>query len=568
VPEPGLRTSNTHRVPRRRTPGRLAGLLCGIWLAATAAAQQQPVNNGNTNGKMRVREVIVRTQPIFDETTSEENFGARLVNAVHWTTREGVIRRECWIDPGDEIDELTASELERNLRRLGLFAEASVRLVETATPGVVDLEITTRDRLSLSASVGASYVGGTTSMRADLGERNLLGTGNDLSASFARNSDEEFRGAVRYSDLHVFDTWHTADLRLESTEEGEGFGLAVRRPIKHLRDPRGYGIAFGFDDAEVDYYRDGQSVAQVGERHGSLRADISWGSGPRLQRRQRGLRIAFDHRRYDPATGPFAGSIDVPEDTWSLFVGPTAHWAWTDGYREVEGLDTLGYVQDITLGVDLSTSIGARWRQEGEEPGDLQPEWNGGIGWSAEWLSDWFTYLGASGSTRIDGGRAVGWSASAAGRALLRLTDRTALAASLSYDATEELQDLPVELTLGEDNGLRGYPNRVFAGTRRTRMNLELRHDSGLQYASFRPGLLAFFDAGTASFDDDLGPIHSSAGVGLRIGSPQLLGKTVLRLDLAYPFDLVDPEQEQWQVSFAIGQVFTFGGNSSELSTR
>ena len=82
----------------------------------------------------RLGDVEVVTGPIFSAGEERETLFRRLVNATHWTTRESVVRREIWKRRGDPVDEAFAAELERNLRALGLFAEADVTLVPPPSP--------------------------------------------------------------------------------------------------------------------------------------------------------------------------------------------------------------------------------------------------------------------------------------------------------------------------------------------------------------------------------------------------------------------------------------------------
>jgi hypothetical protein len=514
----------------------------------------------------RLREVRITTNDVFAAT--DERLLTQVVNALHWQTRREVVAREIWLRRGDHVDARLAAELERNLRGLGLFSDVTVRLVATGQPGEVDLEVITRDRLTLNVGAGGSYVGGVSGFRTSLGEGNLLGRGDRLVASFAENSEGEYRGSVAFTDLHVLDSWHTATVRASRTDEGDSAGLDVRRPFKHLADPRGYGVSIAQDDTEADYYRGGESVAEVPYRRSALLADMAWAAGSRDARRFLGVAFAAEQVDHAIARGPLAASIHVPGDTWSVFFGPTASWQWVTGYRKVEGLDTLDYVQDLTLGPSVGMTLGARWRDEDGLAGALQPEAGLAVAFASEPLADVFTNLGARGGVRGDDADAVGWNASVFARAFALATELQTFAASCTFDAVEETQDLPRELTLGEDNGLRGYKARLFAGTRRVRTNLEHRFDTGLELATLRFGLIAFTDTGWVGTGSDLGRPWTSAGVGLRIGSKPLLGDGVMRIDVAKPFDDIVDQSDGLKVSVTIGQVFTFGGNASGLGVR
>lgn len=534
--------------------------------ARTPAAEESPTA---ARPKGRLRAVRIVRNDIFDEAAARGRPLATIVNALHVTTQEHVIARELWFHPGDLVDASMAAEFERNLRALGLFAEARAELVPTGTDGEYDLVVTTRDRLSLNFGAGASFVGGVGGVRGSIGEGNLFGDGNRVSVGYAGNSEDEYRGSFSYTDLHLLDTWHTAFLRLARTEDGDSYGATLQRPFKHLLDPRGYTVAVDHVETTADYYRFGETVASVPDSRNVLAADITWATGERFERRRIGFALEAEQHDYDPATGPLAPEFRVPGDTSSVFFGPTAHWQDIAEFRKVDGLDTLGFIQDLRLGVDLGVTAGARWRSEQGAGSEVQPELSASGGWSHEPVRDVFTNVLGRASARWFAGDPVGWQLSAGGRLFAMLDANNTLALGITFDAVEETQDLPAELTLGEDNGLRGYRARLFAGTRRLRTNLEHRLDTGIELLTFRLGLVGFVDAGWVGRGADLGSAFPSAGVGLRVGSQRLLGSNVLRLDVAKPLDDVPGESGNWSVSVTIGQVFTFGGGSAnELGAR
>lgn len=530
-------------------------------LAPLALAQQQ---GGPARG--RLRQVLVTTRDVFDQPTASKRLLARLVNALHWETSEDTVRREVWLQPGEVVTAEQAAELERNLRATGLFAEVTVRLVFVDGSDLVDLEVKTSDRFSVFFGAGASYVGGVTGFRAAVGESNLFGQGDRLGVSYAENSDGEFRGSFAFNDRHLFDTWHTSTLRASRGDDGDSFSVEVRRPFKHLADPFGYGFAAEQVSDEIEYYRNADSVAQVPDRHSKLTSDLSWADGPIDRRHYAGLVFAIEDHAYQSATGPMAPDFRVPGDTQSLFVGAQARWDLVDGYREVEGLDTLDFVQDLTLGLSFGATLGARWRDEVGADAALQPELAVDAKWATEPLPEVFLNLDSRGQLRLDGGEAVGWQAHAGAWLYAMTSKRNTLCGSATLDAVEEKQDLPIELTLGEDNGLRGYPARQFAGTSRLRTNFEDRYDLGTGFATLRFGGVAFFDTGWVGDHSALGRPYTSTGLGLRIGSKPLFGGGILRIDVAKPLDFVDGVSDGWKVSVTIGQVFTFGGNATALA--
>jgi hypothetical protein len=537
-----------------------ARLWAGLALAALGAAPAQAQDSWT------IREVQIGTRDVFATDEAAENGLYRFFNALHVPTREEVVRREVWFESGDRITEPERAELERNLRATGLFGAIDVRLVDTGTPGEVDLVVDTHDRFSLIGSAGGSVVGEVTGYYAMVGETNLFGTGNSIALFASGNDEDESEFGVDYSDWQLFDTWHRLDVAAGATEEGPFVRAAVTRPFKHLRDPWSYGFAAGYEENDVDYFAGGESVAEVPRERTAFSLFAERAHGPADLRRSLGLELSFDDSSFGAASGPAAGQIAVPGDLTQVALGPYGRIQWERAYRELQYLDALDYAQDATLGAELELFAGALHRDEDGAGEQVEPLVRTDLRAAAEALPDTYLTLSAAGQARWYAGDTMGWTAAAALHAFQLSLPRQTLALSLAYDEVFEGENLPLQLNLGEDNGLRGYPAREFAGTERYRLNLEDRIDLGASWSSFDLGLVAFCDAGwIAAGTPDLGDALRSVGVGLRIGSSEVLGAGVLRIDLSFPLD--DPGGEDYDplLSLAYGQVFGFFGNASTL---
>lgn len=537
----------------------LVGLLA---LRPLQAQTEPPVDRGI------LREIRVFAEDVFAPDVAGRKPLAALVNALHWQTREDTISRELWLLPGDLITTTETAEIERNLRALGLFAEVTATLLPTPRAGHVDLEIRTRDRLTLAFSAGASTLGGVTSYRLSAGESNLLGLGDRLSASFTENSEREFRGSVVYTDLHLLDTWHTSTIRATKTENGEAFSMLVARPIKHLADPLGYQFATNHEETAAEYFRNGDSAAKVPLTEQQLDGGFTWVRGPAHDREFLDIFGTLQRREFGVARGLLAENLRVPGDTDIVRAGLRVQRQYITGFRKVTNLDTLDFVQDLRLGWSASVGGALQWRQEQSAGEALQPILTLAANWTNEATAGVYLSLTARQELRWDGSEIVGRDTQVGVFAMTALTGQTTLASSISFDAVRERQDLPVELTLGDDNGLRGYGARQLHGSARVRTNLELRHDTGLELATVRIGVVGFADLGWIGEIEELGATQAGAGIGLRLGSRALFGSSVLRIDLAHPLVEVPGDERKWQASIAVGQVFTFGGYANQLGGR
>jgi outer membrane translocation and assembly module TamA len=118
---------------------------------------------------------------------------------------------------------------------------------------------------------------------------------------------------------------------------------------------------------------------------------------------------------------------------------------------------------------------------------------------------------------------------------------RRLLFASATLDFARDL-DLDNRLSIGGDNGLRGYPLRYQAGSRRALFTVEERYFTRwYPWRLFQVGGAAFIDVGRAWGDDplaqqDLGWL-GDIGIGARFGSSRSGTGTMVHVDLAMPLD-------------------------------
>jgi hemolysin activation/secretion protein len=149
---------------------------------------------------------------------------------------------------------------------------------------------------------------------------------------------------------------------------------------------------------------------------------------------------------------------------------------------------------------------------------------------------------------------------------LWQQSDNWRFFARLDYRPTRNLP-LDTQLTLGGDNGLRGYPNRYQIGDRSVLASLEQRYYSGAYpFGLFRVGYAAFVDVGRAWFEDEPPawvPARegrhfdtlSNVGVGLRLESVRTRRDRLLHIDFAKP--LVDgPGVNTWEFTITAKQSF------------
>ena len=190
--------------------------------------------------------IVVVSHNVFSAGGDGPGFVARLANALHVTTRAGVIRRELLIDPGQPYDSARVVESERALRGLNVF-----RLVQLDTvrlDGRLALRVETADGWSTKPQASFSSAGGSATWSLGLVEENFVGTATQLTATYTSTPDRtslEFQ----YQSPHLL--WRRDPLLLGYKDLSDGrVGLWS------------YGVPFYQTAARWSLVTDGEDVSQ------------------------------------------------------------------------------------------------------------------------------------------------------------------------------------------------------------------------------------------------------------------------------------------------------------------
>ena len=518
----------------------------------------------NSDSAKRIRAVTIKTRDVFSAEKAAKRPFYRLLNALHVPTREAVVKRELWFGAGDLVEPWEVQELERHLRDMGLFGEVDVSLTDSGHPEGEELQIRTRDRFSLNSGAGGFFVGGVSGVSGSLGDSNLFGTGNRLGVRYSKNSDDEESGSISFTDTQFLDSW--ASLRVSGgfTDEGSDSSISLWKPFQHLRDSRAWNVSASQEESEVDYFLGGDTFAEVPRESESVHLAYRFGEGGATHQSTSGIDLRFVRQDFGAATGMGAAGIAVPGDLTRLDLGWIGSFRREFDHLKRTGIDSIDYVEDIPMGARYEWYLGAAQREEEGAADALEPLALVGYREALAAGDAGLVTLSLSGQSRWRSGSVVGWSANGAVHAYHQGSPAQTWALNVDFAQAFEGEDLPTQLTLGEDNGLRGYPAREFQGTRRLRFNLENRIRTDMRVRSIRLGLVPFFDAGWIG-EDSLGSARTSVGLGLRLGSTEIFGSGVIRIDLAFPLDEHLGERFDPSLSVSLGQVFSIFGNSSAL---
>lgn len=481
-------------------------------------------------------DVRISNSDIFDLDDPQEN-GAfyRIINALHIQTREEVIRRQLLLHTGDPYSQDVVAETERLLRTNKYLQSAEVRPIQLEN-GKVDLEVVTEDTWTLSPDISFSYKGGASTGGFEFEEANLLGTGSDVKLGY-KSRVERNQAYFGYRDNQLGASRMQLDLWGAQASDGSSYRLMLEQPFYALDARRAGGVYLQTFDQVDPLYQLGEVYDEV--RHDARRFEVfhGWSEG-----------LVHDHvSRYKIGLGYDAHSFDAvdsmqispyaPADRRDVY--PFVAWEWLENhFEQTQNADNIARIEDRFLGSRVAARLGYASTALGSDD------------------DAWVYALEAQRSARLFGdtvmlhGGLRGRQASrdpdsyrfeTGARWYHRQSPKRLMYAELS-GAVAEQPDTDEQLTIGGDNGLRGYPMRYQAAKAVAMLTLEQRfYTDWYPFRLFRVGAVMFADVGRAwgvygTPDADLGLLRD-VGVGLRIGNSRSSRGSMLHIDVAYPLD-------------------------------
>jgi outer membrane protein assembly factor BamA len=532
----------------------LAWLLIGLAPLTAGAQGRLPSFDELEAAGAVIGEIKVETHDIFDlSDPHESNFFYSAANELHVTTRPWVIRRMLLFKPGDRVSHTVISETERIIRATSSVYEVVIRPIRYQD-GVVDIEVSTRDTWTLEVNASFSRSGGENTGGFGIKESNFLGTGTTIG--FGRSKDVDRTGSrVEVGHQHLFDGWTTALLARTSYTDGYSTTFNFARPFYSLDTRWAAGVSGGNFLRNDPIFRNGENVAEY--RHNSHFGEAYAGWSPGrvgawTQRFSVGASYNDDAYALDPHKPPPSA---LPPDR--TFAGPfVRHEVIEDDYFQTVNRDLIERPEYLTMGLHSVVQVGRSLAAFGatEEPWLLSASVSKGFRVGIAQVLASVTGTGQYGTTSGDvrtGGVSARYFAPQTGRFLFYF--------SAALDAVKPASPAD-ELLLGGDNGVRGYPLRYQAGTRRAVFNIEERYYTDwFPLRLFRVGWALYYDVGRAWDGEQPNATPgwlSNVGFGMRILSARASTGNVVHIDLAVPLHRVDPTVPHYQLVVVTGKAF------------
>jgi hypothetical protein len=524
---------------KKRNAQKTANTVLTLALLLAACATHAGCQlTGNDPGALEragivIDQIDIESKSIFEEADPEQNNAVyRLANRLHIQTREQTLRAQLLFTEQQIFSQRLIDESLRNLRTLRFLREPTAAVTCVADRLVIT--ITSSDVWTLTPTLTFSRKGGANKSSVGIEDNNFLGRGK-LFEAVIRNDRNRSTRQLRYEDPNVLGSRHRLQVVQRSSDDGDGGRVAVELPFYALDAKRQWLLNFDSDEliarrsifgAEADQYRANYRNLEI-----SAGASEGVGANGWVIRQYLGVRQERARFRALPASRfalPADRQLSYP--FWRLE-------ALQDRFSTTSSQDQIGRTEDLLLGQSYDVELGAAAKALDSDRNQLVARANYSYGLT---LADDVLFLDSHLQGRF-GSRTEQQLFGAGLRYYTALENQRRFFVSAGLDVGRKL-DLDQPLTLGGENGLRGYPFDYQFGDRRALLTVEQRF-----YSDWRP--LQLFQVGAAAFVDvgkvwgrsavpapALGTL-ANVGFGLRLGNLRSARGNQLHIDFAYPLN-------------------------------
>ncbi|KFZ36230.1 hypothetical protein HR45_17755 [Shewanella mangrovi] len=516
---------------------RVVLLIWGMISFTVVAAEAPPQVQDNAE-HYAVGKIIVLSNPIFDESADNAIFLHHWANALHINTREHVIRDRLSFHEGDDVTRKQLDEAQRILRAEPYLRDAKITVAKPdpssdASSDSVNILVETWDQWSLLPTVDFGRTGGQNKFSLGIKDDNILGLG--IQSQFEYQSDENrtgyrfnFKSAVTWVDHgQIAGDFH-------SNDDGNSSYLAFKKPFYTLSDERAYGVSYARNNRLNTFRQNGQDLSQYREL--LKQNSLFWGFkfAETSDTRQR-LLFGITQDFHDFETDYYTRK-PLPQDREYLY--PWMQWEYLqDDFVVMQNVHLINFNEDINLG----------WHHIGRM--GIETHDNDGLGYHFWWdtsrgySSDQqlilfnFDMQLTQGTEQPDYFK-VGGDA----EYFYRFTPKWSAYSHFRVISSQN-RYLDWPLGLGDDTGVRGYPNQFQLGDHQWLFTAEVRNYPNINlYQLAELGWVAFVDVGRAfggdlAADNEVKGVIGALGVGARIYSSRSSYGNVVHIDFSMPFN-------------------------------
>ena len=548
--------------PRLRQALRVTGALTALALTLSGGWTSQLRAQESAAGMVApapvVDTIIIVRSNVFTAEEVESSGFFRLMNSIHVTTKEWLIRDYLLFEAGQPFDAAEVAESERKLRAKHLFRALSIDSVRLED-GRLAVRIESQDGWSLKPKFALSIASsGDWTGALGMNEINLLGTGNQVYLAYVKEIDREGLNTTVEFD-RMLGSEIDFQLNYAGMSDGKNGNWITGVPFRNSGST--HSLEWDGLSANQDVFRyrneldpDGTVLDTTIYRRDALINNLTGALATRHS--------PDDYLRFGAVAGVRKEEFYLPTSDGSApddsVYGTIGGWA---EFSEIEYLTLRRFNAFSTEDMELSKSV--------RLTATLAPD---AFGWQGTGVA---LGIKASGGSKAFGGKGWAWAdveanyqwggvAQDSGRVVINLAGgfkhaerhSTAVQVQVGRLWNQKPGD---EFDLGFASAPRGWPAHSFVGNRMWWTTAEHRVyavDDFLGVIGI--GFAGFIDYGGAWYDDQESRSGGSAGIGLRLGSAISSVAATTRIDLTLNFgsDLDSAGASRMALVFGSGFAF------------
>ncbi|MEJ5287209.1 MAG: hypothetical protein CH6_3675 [Candidatus Kapaibacterium sp.] len=480
--------------------------------------------------QFRVNDIFIERLNVFDSTSKDWFFAAKLANSLHFLTRQYVIEDELLFSRGDIIDDNILLETEKNLRSMNLFSRVEIT-IDSLDPLNCNVYVVTKDRWSTNPSLLFGTGGEAYRLGFRIEELNFLGTGTTIVPEFLYRSENDTRMQVRAKlyQRRLFRSDFSIKYEFFINRFRTLHNLSFWKPFFSRQTKNSFGATivnnFGND---LLFTGNGQyQKMNFYEKGGTIWYSHSWFKEDRLF-----ISGLLDVRKVIRGAQTYTRAFD---NSGRIFV---AFSSISENFYKSDKLNTF-LTEDIVVGGWGSAVLGRTFKID---TNGTDAFYLAGVGEKSYLSPDERVYLFG----RLAGGSAfansIGFNTyqEFLGLMYYRFNDNILFATQVKQQTVWNWRGVR-QLLLDDKHYLRGYTLNELAGDNRLVANFEFRFFPNVHFWIFQFSGVLFYDGGTVwnqNTEIFKSRWRNSAGFGFRIHNDKTSGKLgIIRIDFAFNFD-------------------------------
>ncbi|GIU21669.1 ShlB/FhaC/HecB family hemolysin secretion/activation protein [Shewanella sp. MBTL60-007] len=540
----------------------LALAICFSTQAGAASAESKTPDNhssGEDEQKKPTKNIVIKSNDIFDLSDPETFFIHRWANYLHINTRDLVIRDKLSFYEGDDVSQKDLEEAQRILRSQPYIRDARVTFSQPATDADLadegeNILVETWDNWSLLPTFSASHSGGESKFSIGLKEDNLLGYG--IRTRIKYQSNAERTGYLFAVETPVNVIKHaTLSASFYDNSDGQAKHVYFEKPFYSLGGSHSYSAEY-LDDLRVDTLKqNGMDINEFEHSENYNSARFGWLVGRDSEQVSR-IITGITQDRHQFANIDSYPTTELPQDRDFLYPW-VAYQYLQDDFKVLNNVHLISNNEDFNLGWQHYFKLGIETRDlNNSSPVGYHLGWQSSRGYQG---NEQLVLLEMDAKGIFATSQKDFYQVNLAAEYFYHITPKWTAYSKLRL-STSHNNYLDEPFALGDETGVRGYPNDYQYGDHQWTFTAELRNYPNINlYQLAELGWAVFTDVGHAFGGPDENNAVSSAigsfGIGARIYSSKSSYGNVAHIDLSVPYTS-GPEVNSWEWRFQVKNHF------------